>query len=124
MNLARSVRTCFFIALVSSFHPGALGQTSSPAAKPETSADLPQRDGQHDFDFLFGLWKVHCRRLLHPLTGSNQWIEFEGTNLVHKVWGGKANMDEFSADTPSGHIEGMTIRTYNAQSHQWSIYWS
>lgn len=33
-------------------------------------------------------------------------------------------MDEFEADTPSGHIEGMTIRTYNGSSHQWSIYWS
>ena len=33
-------------------------------------------------------------------------------------------MDEFEADTPSGHIEGMTIRTYDTKSHQWSIYWS
>lgn len=33
-------------------------------------------------------------------------------------------MDEFEADTPSGHIEGMTIRTYNTKSHQWNIYWS
>lgn len=33
-------------------------------------------------------------------------------------------MDEFEADTPSGHIEGMTIRTYNSKSHEWSIYWS
>ena len=23
-----------------------------------------------------------------------------------------------------GHTEGMTIRTYNNQSRQWSIYWS
>lgn len=29
------------------------------------------RDGQHDFDFTIGTWKTHIRRLLHPLTSSN-----------------------------------------------------
>jgi hypothetical protein len=33
-------------------------------------------------------------------------------------------MDELEADSPSGHIEGMTVRTYNPKSHQWSIYWA
>jgi hypothetical protein len=33
-------------------------------------------------------------------------------------------MDEFEADTPSGHIEGMTVRLYNADTRQWSIYLS
>ncbi|HZU28014.1 MAG TPA: hypothetical protein VFA04_20965 [Bryobacteraceae bacterium] len=84
----------------------------------------PQRDGQHDFDFEFGQWKAHSRRLLHPLTGSNQWVEFDGTLVARPVWGGRANMDEFEADSPTGHIEGMTVRTWNPKSHQWSIYWA
>lgn len=99
-------------------------QTTSPAARTEAPVEAGEHDGQHDFDFLFGRWKVHCRRLLHPLTGSNEWIEFDGTNVVRKVWDGRANMDEFEANTPSGHIEGMTVRTYSTKSHQWSIYWS
>jgi hypothetical protein len=33
-------------------------------------------------------------------------------------------MDEFEADAPSGQIEGMTVRTYNVKSHEWSIYWA
>jgi hypothetical protein len=83
-----------------------------------------EHNGQHDFDFLFGTWKVHCRRLLHPLTGSSQWIEFDGTNVVHRVWNGRADMDEFEADVAPGHVEGMTVRTYNMKSHRWSIYLS
>lgn len=40
---------------------------------------LSQRDGQYDFDFWVGTWKIHNRRLKHPLSGSNEWYEFEGT---------------------------------------------
>jgi hypothetical protein len=84
----------------------------------------PVRDGQHDFDFLFGTWQVHSRRLLHPLTGSNTWVEFDGTATDRPIWNGRAQLEEFEADSPSGHIEGMTVRIYNVKSHQWSIYWA
>jgi hypothetical protein len=107
---------------------GAVALLCAPKATPQTTANAvqatEQRDGQHDFDFQFGSWKVHNRRLLHPLTGSNEWVEFDGTVVARPVWGGRANMDEFEADAPSGHIEGMTVRTYNVKSHEWSIYWA
>jgi hypothetical protein len=93
-------------------------------AAPGASQATEERDGQHDFDFQFGSWKVHNRRLLHPLSGSNEWVEFDGTVVARPVWNGRANMDEFEADTPSGHVEGMTVRTYNPKSHEWSIYWA
>jgi hypothetical protein len=89
-----------------------------------TTQAVEERDGQHDFDFQFGSWKVHNRRLLHPLTGSNEWVEFDGTVVARPVWGGRANMDEFEGDSPSGHVEGMTVRTYNTKTHEWSIYWA
>ena len=99
-------------------------QTNPEAAKAESQAVAEERDGQHDFDFEFGHWKVHNRRLLHPLTGSNQWIEFDGTLVARPIWGGRAVMDEFDADSPMGHQDGMTVRTYSPKSHQWYIYWT
>jgi hypothetical protein len=122
MKTASYVRI-FLLAATIGASPGSGGGQTPGAVKTEIHAPT-DHDGQHDFDFLFGRWKVHCRRLLHPLTGSKQWIEFNGSNVVHRIWGGRANMDEFEADTPSGHIEGMTIRTYSTSSHQWTIYWS
>jgi hypothetical protein len=82
------------------------------------------RDGQHDFDFLFGAWKFHLKRRLNPLSGSNNWVEFDGTDIAGKVWDGRANFDELELDGPAGHIEGLTLRLYNPQSHQWSLYWA
>jgi hypothetical protein len=83
-----------------------------------------EHDGQHDFDFYVGKWHLHNRRLVHPLTGSTEWVEFDGTSVAREMWDGRANMDEFEADSPSGHIEGMTVRLYNADTHEWSIYWA
>jgi hypothetical protein len=97
---------------------------ASPQANLSSTQSAEERDGQHDFDFQFGSWKVHNRRLLHPLTGSNEWVEFDGTVVARPVWGGRANMDEFEGDSASGHVEGMTVRTYNPKTHEWSIYWA
>src|SRR4029078_11355529 len=74
------------------------------------------RDGQHDFDFEIGTWKTHLKRRLKPLTGSNTWVEYEGTSVVKKVLNGKANLVELNVDGPSGHIEGVSLRLYNPQS--------
>jgi hypothetical protein len=93
------------------------------AAGDEISS-MNDRDGQHDFDFEFGHWKIHNRRLLHPLSGSNDWVEFDGTVVAQPIWDGRANMDVFEADSPTGHLEGMTVRTYSTTSHQWSLYWA
>jgi hypothetical protein len=80
-----------------------------------------QRDGQHDFDFEIGTWKTHLSRLQHPLTGSHVWIEYEGSSVVRKIWDGRANLVELEVDGPTGHVEGLSLRLYNPQSHQWSL---
>ena len=80
-----------------------------------------QREGQHDFDFEIGIWKTHLSRLQHPLTGSTTWVQYEGTSVVRKVWNGRANLVELEVDGPTGHIEGLSLRLYNPQSHQWSL---
>jgi hypothetical protein len=81
----------------------------------------PMHDGQHDFDSHIGTWKTHLRRLLHPLSGSDEWAEYAGITTVRKVWDGRANLVELSADGPAGHFEGLNLRLYNPQSRQWSL---
>src|SRR5262249_20902780 len=83
-----------------------------------------QRDGNHDFDFELGSWKNHLKRLLTPLTGSTTWQEFDGTSVTRKVWDGRSQLEEFETDGAAGHIEGLTLRLYNPESHQWGLYWA
>ena len=86
-----------------------------------SSQATEERDGQHDFDWDIGAWRVHMQRLLHPLTGSSSWVEYDGTDVVRKVWDGRANLGEVELDGPSGHLEYLTLRLYNPQTHQWSM---
>jgi hypothetical protein len=51
-------------------------------------------------------------------------VECDGITTVRKVWGGKANLVELEADCPGGHFEGLSLRLYNPQSHQWSLNFS
>jgi hypothetical protein len=83
--------------------------------------NVPERDGRHDFDFEIGTWKTHLSRLVHPLTGSRTWVDYDGTTFVRKVWNGRANLVELVADGPAGHFEGLNLRLYNPQSRQWSL---
>jgi hypothetical protein len=96
--------------------------------KEEAVKSVPQtptgRDGQHDFDFEIGSWKIHLSRLKDRLAGSTTWVKFDGTSVTRKVWNGRANLEEFETDSQTDHIEGLTLRLYNPQSRQWSIYWA
>jgi len=111
MNARRSLPHIVLVALTLALAPR------------HTSAQQPvtPRDGQHDFDFEIGSWKVHNSRLLRPLTGSTTWIEFEGTSVARKVWDGRADLLELESGTPSGHAEGLILRLYTPQSRQWSV---
>jgi hypothetical protein len=90
-------------------------------AKPDGAKIEKVRDGQNDFDFEIGTWKTHLKRLLNPLSGSTVWVEYEGTTVVRKVWGGRANLVELTAEGPAGRFEGLSLRLYDPQSRQWSL---
>ena len=99
------------------------------AAQPRTGAATPTpaahgRDGQRDFDFEIGTWRTHLKRRLHPLTGSNKWVEYTGTTTVRKVWNGRANLVELQAEGPAGRIEALSLRLYDPESRQWSLHFA
>ena len=117
MHILKTIRTYLLVSsLILLFSSSDLfGQTISTTQRPA------QRDGSHDFDFEIGTWKTHLRRLVHPLTGSTTWVEYDGTTVVRKVWNGKANLVELDVSGSAGRIEALSLRLYNPDSHQWSL---
>jgi hypothetical protein len=82
------------------------------------------QDGRADFDFAIGRWRVHSRRLKEQLTGSTDWEEFDGISLARKVLGGLGLLDEITNERPSGSSQGMTLRLFDPQTQQWSVYFA
>ncbi|MGH7512560.1 MAG: hypothetical protein ACREOQ_06515 [Gemmatimonadales bacterium] len=97
---------------------GAGAPGHSPAPVPEPG---PVRSSPHDFDFEFGSWTTRLRVLRHPLTGSTDWVEYQGTTVVRKVWDGRANLVELEADGPAGHLEALSLRLYDPAASRWSL---
>src|SRR5215471_7736738 len=79
-------------------------QSSKSNSSPTAQETPKPRDGQHDFDWDIGSWSTHQRRLLHPLTGSTEWVDYHGTDVVRRIWDG-ANIAHIQADGPAGHLE-------------------
>jgi hypothetical protein len=119
MNALRSVGLYLLLCTLGYFAQPSPASSQTSAVKTSTA-----RDGQHDFDYEIGTWKIHLSRLQDRLAGSKTWVEFDGTSVTRKIWDGRGNIEEFETDSPTGHIEGLTLRVYNPLTHQWSIYWA
>jgi len=119
-NPPKRART-YAVLLVALLTLGGFAQQTSGGSASSAQSNLTERNGEKDFDFEIGTWKTHLKRLAHPLTDSTTWIEYEGTTVVRKIWNGRANLVELEADAPNSHIEALSLRLYNPQSHQWSL---
>lgn len=76
-----------------------------------------------DFDFYIGTWNVEHRRLKRRLVGSTEWETFRGECAVVKTLGGFGNIDDHVIEVPSGTYRAVTIRSFDAKSGTWSIWW-
>ena len=99
-----------------------MGSTSSTVLgiAPETFEPGP---AVHDFDFYMGTWAVHHRRLVARLAGSDEWAEFEGTSTAWPILDGAGNIDDNVLELPDGDYRAISLRTYDAATDRWSIWW-
>lgn len=78
-----------------------------------------------DFDFLGGRWNVHHRRALDPigqaLGGASEIAEWDGVHFGRTYFAGAVSVDETTLAEPGRR--GLTFRTYDPATKQWTIYW-
>jgi hypothetical protein len=76
-----------------------------------------------DFDFFIGDWDVRHQRLKERLTGCTEWERFAGRNIAKKILGGFGNVDDNVLYLPGKTYRAVTLRSFDAQSMTWSIWW-
>jgi hypothetical protein len=74
-----------------------------------------------DFDFLNGHFDVAHRQLLKPLTGGDEWDEYAGTCSARTHFDGAISLDEMQFPTKASY--GFSLRLFDPESEEWSIYW-
>lgn len=118
----QSARTILATGLLSLAACAAGMAAAQPPKADEAPAAVPQRaDGAGDFDWEIGRWRTHVRRLAKPLSGEQQWLEYEGTSDVSALLDGRGNVVELRVAGPAGRIEGLSLRLYEPQARQWSL---
>ena len=80
------------------------------------------RPGMNDFDFFTGTWNVRNRWRTDFLDETSEWEEFPGVSRASRHFGGAANFDEI--DFPTKGFSGLTVRLYDPERAQWSLYWA
>lgn len=93
---------------------------SNPTTRPSTT---PGPGAASDFDFFVGSWQIQHRRLKERLTGCQDWELFEGRSSMQKLLGGHANVDDNVIHLPDGDYRALTLRSFDAASGLWSIWW-
>jgi hypothetical protein len=100
---------------------------------PRELSDLPAivgdmtTPGAHDFDFIYGRWTVHNRKLRDVTDPAcEDWVEFDATSEVFPVLHGYGHIDRMEVpQAPDGAgFEGMTLRLFDPSLDTWSIWWS
>jgi hypothetical protein len=94
---------------------------ADPAGAAPAAAQV--RDGSHDFDFLYGTWLMHNRRLAPPVLSSHVWARFDSTDEARALPGGLGNEDFYRSSYPRKGFVGMTVRFYDRTTGVWRIYW-
>ncbi len=75
----------------------------------------------HDFDFVAGAWTVRNRRLKQRFAGSDDWDQFPAVDCAQIYLGGTVNVDEIKF--PTRGWAGTTLRNFDLEKRQWSIWW-
>lgn len=95
---------------------------SQDAARTAAFASLSARTGDvHDFDYFAGGWTTRQRRLKARGVGSNEWDEFPATLCMTPYLDGMVTADELHF--PTKGWAGLTLRVFDLEKRQWSIYW-
>ena len=74
-----------------------------------------------DFDFLFGDWTVHNRKIRDNTDPEcTQWIEFDARQTASPILNGAGNVDQMWVDD----FVGFTLRLWSPSEELWRIWWS
>lgn len=87
----------------------------------KTLTPLPSSSA--DFDFFVGAWRIRHRQLKARLVSCDEWLTFGGSCVTRPLLNGAANVDDNVIDHPVSSYLAVTLRSFDPQAGNWSIWW-
>lgn len=115
----RALRLVAVVFVLGGTATGAFAQNSASNSPP--GYDIARKGDAHDFDYFQGAWTTTQRRLKARGVGGTEWEEFPATLCMALYLDGLATVDEIWF--PTKQWAGLTLRTFDLEKRQWSIYW-
>jgi len=117
-----AVQALLALSIAASTASGALAaSTAVPGTPLPPGYTTARTGGVHDFDYFAGAWTTKQHRLKARGVGSTEWEDFPATLCMSLYLGGMATVDELYF--PTKGWAGLTVRTFDVEKRQWSIYW-
>ena len=92
------------------------------------AVNVPAMASHHDFDFIFGRWSVHNRKLVDTTDPTcTEWVEFDAVSTVAPILEGIGHTDEMVVPAPvdgGPPFVGFTLRLFDPTDETWRIWWS
>lgn len=84
------------------------------------------RSSANAFDFYEGNWTIRMRqrKVDANLRAASNWIPFDATVSVRRVFEGAGFVEEYRMNKPDGVKYAIGTRLYNPKSNRWNIYWA
>ena len=76
----------------------------------------------NDFDFLIGSWTIVNRQLKTLFADSDDWEVYPSTSICQPIFSGGGNLEEIIF--PTTGARGVTLRLFDTERKQWSLYWA
>src|SRR4029077_11330946 len=120
MNPGTVTRSAFISATLAWPPAGIYGAKSAVAGPSDSTAakSASVRDGSHDFEFIYGKWRMPNHRLKKRLAGSHEWVDFITCDEGRPLPGGIGNTDSWRASFWKDFV-GIAFRTYDAKTGLW-----
>jgi hypothetical protein len=117
----RSLTVLLLAAIAGAACDGRSADAESPEVTLPPGFTMERTGSEHDFDYFRGGWTTEQRRLKTRNAGSDDWEAFPANLCMSPYLEGLATVDELYFPTRGGG--GLTLRTFDRENRQWSIYW-
>ena len=89
----------------------------------QESKTEPEDYAMNDFSILPRMTVIHHQRLEESMVDSDEWTTFETNYEAWEMLDGAASLDRVFGEVDGRPFEGVSVRSLDRETNEWTIYW-